>query len=108
MATLKSMKVKSKEVELTPIVTVDMEIIEYFYAATFNDIICDNDLMRLIVSNGYYKEAFCDAHNIDNMVITVDKKDHKMSGPPRNLSSTLDILEGKTRVIPLGIKIING
>ena len=108
MVTIKDVKTKVTEIELSPIVTVDMEILEYFYAATFEDVTGDDDLMDLILSNGFYKQAFCDAHQIDTMVLEHKGKTHKLKGTNQKIDHTLDIFEGKTKCIPVNVKIKNG
>lgn len=108
MVTIKSMEVQKSEIELTPMVTVDMEIIEYFYAATFEDITGDDDLMDLILTNGFYKQALCDAHGIQSLVLEHKGKEHKLRGTEHNIPSTLEVFEGKTKLMPLNVKIKNG
>ena len=101
MATTKEVKVKNKTPKVTPPIVVDMNIIEYFYAATYEDIMSDDKLVDLILTNGYYKEAFCDAHQIDKLVIGHKNKDHKFKGSPHSVRSTLDVLQGNSKYMVL-------
>lgn len=101
MATIKTMKTKPLRPEVTPPVTIDMDIVEYFYAATFEDIMGDNKLVDLILTNGFYKQAFCDAHGIEDLIINHKGKEHVLKGTAHNVRSTLDVLEGKTKIMVL-------
>lgn len=101
------MKVAKRELELTPPCVVDMEILEYFYAATFEDITGDDDLMDLILTNGFYKQALCDAHGIEDLVIEHRGKEHTLKGTSHNISSTLEVFEGKTKLMPINVIIKN-
>jgi hypothetical protein len=81
----------------------DMNIIEYLYVASWNDIIFDEDLMGLIVQNGFYKEALCDAQGIDRMIIKINNEKHKLYGPADGIH-TIDLLENG---LVLGTKIVD-
>jgi len=82
MATIKSFKDKRTEEYIQPPIIVDIDIIEYFYAADMYDVLADDNLVRLINSNGFYKTAFCEAYDLDEITVTVDGKDTTWHGAP--------------------------
>ena len=98
---------RKQEIPITPQPTVDMDVMEYIYAATWEDITGDEKLMNLIMNNGYYKTALCDAFEIERMTLTVGNKKWKLAGVPRNISSQLDVFYGKTKVVVADSNIIN-
>ena len=91
---------------------VDMEVIEYLYVANFEDILGDDKLMTLILSNGLYKQALCDAFNMTKISLTFNGEEYILNGPPGHIPSTLELLDPTIELmqtfIPVGIKIING
>lgn len=89
---------------------IDFLILEHIYSATMQEIMNDTDLFKLILSNGFYKSAFCEAFMIEKLVISVDGVEHILNGPPKtgkNTISIYDIVLGKELVKPAGIKIVN-
>ena len=92
-------------------IVIDMDIIEYFYACEMNDILNDDKLMDLIVTNPYYKEAICDAFDINEMTITHKGVKYIFNGPPKSIRSTLEMLDPtvtlEPNVIPVGVKYKN-
>ena len=107
MIKIGKMKVRDRKIQKTKQPQVDMDIIEYFYAATWNDITCDKKLMKLIVHNGFYKTALCDAFGIESITLTVDGKEWKLNAPPRNVESQLAVFQGKTKVSIIDPDIVN-
>ena len=81
---------------------IDINILEYIYAADFNDIFDDDDLMELIANNGYYQQAFCEAFDIHDITITVKDKQYKLSQPVNSPHTALDLINGNTPIIILG------
>lgn len=107
MITIEKMETRTKELPITEQPTVDMDILEYIYGATWEDIMGDKKLVDLIMNNGYYKTALCEAFNIERMVLIVNGVKWKLQGPPRNISSQIDTFQGKTKIAVIGAKIIN-
>lgn len=95
MATMKSFKgeeslPKSKTDDELPD-PVDFNIMEYFYAATMNEILEDDDLVRLINSNGFYRTCFCEAYELYEITITIDNTEYKWCRPRNIDRSNLDV-----------------
>lgn len=101
--------------EITPInqekvannVIVDMNIVEYLYAATWDDITSDDELLDLILGNGIYKEALADAMGMQKVILKHKDKIYEFNGSPPDVSSTLDILQGNTEITMYGIEYKN-
>lgn len=82
MATLKTMKKEDRDWPEQTITLVDYDIIEYFYACELNDILDDDDLCKLIDSNGFYKTCVCEAFGMGEITLTCKGKDMTWYGPP--------------------------
>lgn len=107
MITIEKMEVRQKKLPITKQPTINMDILEYIYAATWEDIMGDEKLVDLIMNNGYYKTALCEAFEIERMVIDVNGVKWKLQGGPRNLPSQLEVLKGNSKVAIIGAKIKN-
>jgi hypothetical protein len=107
MITIEKVEYRTKELPITEQPEVDMDIVEYLYAATWEDIMGDEKLVDLIMNNGYYKTALCDAFQIERMTVNVNGRKWKLAGLPRNINSQLDLLYGKTKINIIGAKIKN-
>jgi len=88
-------------------VTIDMDIVEYMYAANMEDITSDDKLMDLILANGFYKEAFMDAFGMNKIRISHRGVEHIMKGPEKGIHSTLHKLQGKEQVVIYGVTYKN-
>ena len=105
MATITNYEIP-KEREKT-CVTIDMLIIEHIYCATLEEILGDAELMDLILSNGWYKQALCDSCEVNKLEITHRDTKHVLYGRPERLPFTYEqILDQSERGI-MGAKIIN-
>ena len=101
--------------EMTPInqqktvenIIVDMNIVEYLYTATWNDITSDDELMDLILGNGIYKEVLADAMGMQIIKLKHKDKIYEFNGSPPDVASTLDILQGNTEITMYGIEYKN-
>lgn len=95
MATIKTFKDKSAipkpklDHELTD--PVDFNIMEYLYAATIQEILDDDALVKLINSNGFYKTCFCESFELYEIVISIDKEEYLWTRPQNLKRSNLDI-----------------
>jgi hypothetical protein len=107
VVTIEKVEYRTIELPITEQPEVDMDIIEYLYAATWEDIMGDEKLVDLIMNNGYYKTALCEAFGIERMVLNVNGKTWKLAGLPRNVTSQIDLLNGKTKFSVIGAKIKN-
>ena len=72
---------------------VDFNIMEYFYAATMEEILADDSLVKLINSNGFYRTCFCEAFDLYEVCITIGTVEYKWSRPRNIERSNLDIFE---------------
>lgn len=72
---------------------VDYNIMEYLYAATMEEILADNGLVKLINSNGFYKNCFCEAFGIYEITVAIDKKECTWTRPHNINQSNLDIFQ---------------
>jgi hypothetical protein len=106
MVTIKSMQTKPQKPYINPPTDVDMDIIEYFYGATFNDVTCDKKLMDLVLHNGFYKEAFCDAFQIEKIVLEHRGVEYKLQGTSHREHSSLETLQGHGPLI-IGVNKLN-
>ena len=107
MAKLVDMKTY-KEPEQQPKLVVDMDIIEYFYVATLNEILADDSLVKLIVKNGYYQQALCESQDVLTLTITCNGVQYTfVDNRPPGIPSTLEMLQGKTKYTFPDTKIIN-
>ena len=97
MATMKTFKgreslpKKKQDHELPP--PVDHKIMEYIYGATFEEILADDGLMKLINDNGFYRTCFCEAFDLYEITVTVGKKDYTWTRPENIKRSNLDIFK---------------
>lgn len=97
MATMKTFKGKEslpkskQDHELPP--PVDHNIMEYIYAATMNEILADNNLVRLINKNGFYRTCFCEAFDLYEIVITIGDIEYTWTRPKNMKRSNLQIFE---------------
>lgn len=107
MIEIQKMESRTKKLPITKQPTVDIDILEYIYGATWEDIMGDEKLVDLIMNNGYYKTALCEAFGIERMVLVVNGVKWKLQGPPRNIKSQIDTFQGKTKIAVIGAKIIN-
>ncbi len=107
VVTIEKVEYRTRELPITEQPEVDMDIIEYLYAATWEDIMGDEKLVDLIMNNGYYKTALCEAFGIERMKLNVNGKTWKLNGLPRNVTSQIDLLNGKTKFNVIGAKIKN-
>lgn len=95
MATMKTFKgreslpKKKQDHELPP--PVDHKIMEYIYGATFEEILADDGLMKLINGNGFYRTCFCEAFDLYEITVTVGKKDYTWTRPHNIKRSNLQI-----------------
>ena len=97
MATIKSFKgedalPKAKRDDELP-APVDFSIMEYFYAATINEVLEDDGLVKLINSNGFYRTCFCEAYDLYEIVVTIGTTEYKWTRPRNIDRSNLDIFE---------------
>lgn len=107
MAELTSFETYKKR-DPTPNLIVDMEIVEYFYVATLNDILNDEELVILIVQNPYYQQALCEANDVLTLTITCKNKEYTfIDNTPNDVPSTLEMLQGKTKYTFPDTDIIN-
>jgi hypothetical protein len=90
MATINNFKNVKKEEYVQPLVTLDIDIIEYFYAAIIYEILDDDNLVRLIDSNGFYKTAFCEAYELDEISINIDGNETVWYGAPKGVPGAYD------------------
>ena len=72
---------------------VDYKIMEYLYAATMNEILADDDLVRLINSNGFYRTCFCEAFDLYEIVITLGDEEYIWTRPENIKRSNLEIFK---------------
>lgn len=72
---------------------VDFDIMEYLYAATMNEILNDDGLVKLINSNGFYRTCFCEAFDLYEITISVGNEEFKWTRPKNVDRSNLDIFE---------------
>jgi hypothetical protein len=79
---------------------IDIDIIEYLYAATWDDITKDDKLMDLILSNGWYKQALMDAQGMTKLKIFHNNNTHELTAS--KMESTLDIIHGKSQAVIMG------
>jgi hypothetical protein len=105
MATYESVQTIKPPEETTA--TVDMNIVEYLYTCPLNDIMADDNLIKLVVNNGYYKSVLCEANQIQTMTITLDGQQYLLSGPGEDQDSMYDILTGKAKIVLCGTNIID-
>lgn len=89
------------------VTVVDMNIVEYLYTCPLNDIIADDDLMKLIVSNGIYKRILCESNNIKSIDIIIDSETYTLYGPNEDAHRMLDVLEGRINMVLGGVEIID-
>jgi hypothetical protein len=96
MATMKSYKAAKEEEYLQPPTIVDVDIIEYFYAADIYDVLADDSLIKLIDSNGFYKTAFCEAYDMDEITVTIGTKNMTWHGAPLGVPTAYEtFVKGK-------------
>ena len=87
-----------KVIEPEPPLVVDINIAEYLYVADLNDILGDDNLVKLIITNPYYQQIICEANEMAELRITLNGQEYTFrSGKPDDVESTLAMLEGKTK-----------
>ena len=107
MAEGKDIKIKQKGIIITEPPTVDMNILEYLYVVPYEDAMKDDALMELICNNGFYKTAFAEAHQLDTITVTVNKKDYKIKNGAPSSFTVLDTFEGKASCIRVNVIVID-
>jgi hypothetical protein len=95
MAIMKTFKGKESlpKPDKNPENPVDHHIMEYLYAATIEDILGDDDLVKLINKNGFYRTCFCEAFDLYEIVITIENKEFIWTRPDNLKISNLDIFK---------------
>lgn len=88
---------------------VDMSILEYLYVVSLNDILDDDILTKLIIDNGIYQQAICEANDVKTMTIVYNNEEYIFSdNKPPNVPDTIALVKGETLFRkPIGIKVIN-
>lgn len=105
MATITSYKNTTTEEYVQPDVTLNIDIIEYFYAASIYEVLDDDDLVRLIDSNGFYKTAFCEAYDLDEITVNIDGNETTWYGAPIGVPGAYDtFVNGAMGVVGTRIK----
>lgn len=86
---------------------IDTGIIEFIYVSNLDDLLADDELMDLILSNGYYKSALCEAQGLEKLEISHKEQVHLCMTTPDNISCILDLVEGKTICKALDVELTN-
>lgn len=108
MATISSLKVKTKSVPEVPVKKdIDLNILEYLTVCPLDNILADDNLVKLVLSSSYYSDAVLEGSNLSSLDIIYNKTTYSLKRYSN--MSVLDIFDvtNKNRSIPINVNIID-
>ena len=72
-------------------VPIDMNILEYIYVASLEDILSNDDLVELILITGVYKTCLCDSYGLKELTIKYKDVEYILFGSPEGVPDNYDI-----------------
>lgn len=98
---------QSVDIPLTPKVRTNIQVINKIYNTTdINTLLNDDTFMAIVVTNGYYKAAFCDKFALESANIKVGTTTYKFIGLPERIN-VQELLLGESKTIPIDVELVD-
>lgn len=108
MATISSLKFKTNPIpEIPNKKNIDLNILEYLLVCPINDILSDDNLVKLVLSSSYYSDAILEGSNLSSLDIIYNDKTYSIKRYSNISVLSLFDVTNKNRSIPINVNIID-